>query len=124
MKMKNFFLSMMVASIALVSFTSCEDDDDSNEETPDFKSGAYVLNSGGWGENNSVLSYYDVDSTKIYGNIFEGANNKGMGDLAQDVIVYGSKVYVTMFGSNLIYVLDKDAKILSEIKPEIGRAHV
>lgn len=117
MKMKNFFLSMMVASIALVSFTSCEDDDDSNEETPDFKSGAYVLNSGGWGENNSVLSYYDVDSTKIYGNIFEGANNKGMGDLAQDVIVYGSKVYVTMFGSNLIYVLDKDAKILSEIKP-------
>lgn len=117
MKMKNFFLSMMVASIALVSFSSCEDDDDPIIETPDFKSGAYVLNSGGWGENNSTLSYYDVDSKTLTENIFSTANDKGLGDLAQDVIVYGSKVYVTVSGSNLVYVLDKEAKILSEIQP-------
>lgn len=79
--------------------------------------GIYILNSGKQGANNASLSFFDFDSKQTTYKVFQNENGKAVGEVAQDMLVYGSKMYVAVYGSNLIYVTDKTGKIVGEIKP-------
>lgn len=77
----------------------------------------FILNSGKKGSNNASLSLYNETTGGVTYKIFATANGKGLGDTGQSVVVYGSKVYVSVSTSEIIYVLNKSGKILGEIKP-------
>lgn len=103
--------------------TSCSDSDDNN--TPDqndtgFKiaqNGAYVLISGGKGNNAASLSYYNSDTQKVEHGVFKTANGSELGDTGEDMIIYGNKAYVGVYNSGVIYVVDKNTcKVLSTIQ--------
>jgi len=79
--------------------------------------GVYILNQGKGGGNNANLAFFDYQSQKMVYNVFEDHNGKKMGDTGQDMIVYGSKMYVAAYGSNIIYVLDKSGTIKAEMQP-------
>lgn len=123
MKMNKFYLNIFCAAIALLTFSSCSDDDD-NKDSGEWdgstgSKGAYILNSGNWGDNDAMLSYFDLKTGAVTTDLF-GKSNKGrlLGDVAQDVILYGSKLYLTVTESNIIYILDKEGKILADsIRP-------
>lgn len=120
MSLKKRVFGLLLLSFAIVSFSSCSDDDevvDQKWTLPKSEAGAYVLNSGQMGKNNSVLSFFDFETQNLTPNVFKLVNEKDLGDTAQDMLVYGSKMYVSMTGSSLVYVLDKNAKVLAEIKP-------
>lgn len=108
---------MLLFVATLVGFSSCSDDDNDDSKLPDVVefNGVYILNSGAYTNNNPSLVYYDFKSTTT-SNLFEIVNGIKLGDTAQDMIMYGSKTYVAMYGSGLIYVLDKNSKILATIK--------
>ncbi|PXV64073.1 hypothetical protein CLV62_11130 [Dysgonomonas alginatilytica] len=122
MKKKNLLWSMLLFGATLIGFSSCSDNDsDNNQDTSAVElPGAYILNSGKMGSNGSVLSYYGFKSAKI-SNQFEKANGIMVGDVGQDAIVYGSKTYVAVYNSGLIYVLDINGKIVSTIKSDATR---
>ena len=73
----------------------------------------YVLNSGDWKSNNSSLTRYGGSVTQF---CFESINGRGLGNTANDIIVYGSKMYIAVAGESTIEVADTDAKSIRQIK--------
>lgn len=101
------FLSLILVSLL---FVSCEKDSktDSNSET-DVTTGAtkvLVLNEGSWGSNNATISVLDPAHREITADWFSSVNGRGLGDVAQDMIAYGSKVYATVTFSNSLEIID------------------
>lgn len=72
--------------------------------------GFYLLCEGNMGSNKATLDYFDAREGKYARNIYAKANPdvpKEMGDVGNDVGIYGSKMYVVVNCSNKIDVLDK-----------------
>jgi YVTN family beta-propeller protein len=69
-------------------------------------SGAYVLNQGKFKGNNASTTYYNLTSSTITNDYFTVKNNRGLGDTGQDIIKYGSKIYVAVYNSSLIEVIN------------------
>ena len=79
---------------------------------PEFSSlqGLFVLNEGNMGSNKATLDYYSYASGRYTRNIFAFANPsvpKEMGDVGNDLGIYGSKLYAVINCSNKIDVMDK-----------------
>ena len=88
------------------------DDSDSTA----FVDKAWVLNEGTWSKNNAGVSFLDVKQGAIDNNCFKEQNGRGLGDVAQDLIVYGSKLYVTVWNSNTVEVINaKTGKSIKQI---------
>jgi len=71
--------------------------------------GMYVLNEGGYNQNNASLDYLDFTSGVYTLDVFTKANPtlvQGLGDVGNDMLVYGSKAYICINGSGLIEVID------------------
>lgn len=77
---------------------------------------AYVLNEGTWGSNNSSLSRVDLATGTINNNVFSAANGRGLGDVAQDIVVVGGKAYIAVSFSNTIEVLNLTDNKAEQIK--------
>ena len=72
--------------------------------------GFYLLCEGNMGWNKATLDYYDYASGEYVRNIFSYANPtvpKEMGDVGNDIGIYGSNLYCVINCSNKIDVLDK-----------------
>ena len=67
---------------------------------------AYVLNEGAWGGNDASISRLNLEDGTIEADWFAQSNGRGLGDLAQDMIHYGSHLYVTVYNSNTLEVID------------------
>lgn len=81
--------------------------------------GLYLLNEGNMNMNKASLDYLDLATGVYRRNIYNQANPeivKGLGDVGNDIGVYGSKVYVVVNLSNKIEVLNaKTGKKLGQI---------
>lgn len=112
--MKRKFL--MVACVALVfGVISCSKDDNPTPPAPEVTVGAYVLNSGKFDSNNSSLAYFNTATQEVTYNVFAAKNGKKLGDTGQDMVIYGSKMYISVYNSGVIFVTDRQAKIIKEI---------
>jgi Uncharacterized conserved protein len=81
--------------------------------------GFYVLNEGNMGSNKCTLDFFDYTKGTYYRNIYAEANPnviKELGDVGNDIKIYGSKLYIVVNVSNKIEVLDaKTAKRITSI---------
>lgn len=66
---------------------------------------AFVLNEGPQG-NNASLSHIDLANGTLENNWFFAHNGRRLGDVAQDLLVYGGKAYATVWGSGNLEVID------------------
>ncbi len=69
----------------------------------------YLLNEGNMGSNKATLDYYDYASAVYRRNIYAEANPnvpKELGDVGNDLQVYGSRLYAVINCSNKVEVLD------------------
>ena len=91
---------------------SCGENGDGNDDvTPNSSSSVgrvYILNEGVWGGNDAELSRYSPEEKTITNDYFSNKNGRGLGDVGNDIEVYGSKVYVVMNTSNTLEVIDKN----------------
>jgi hypothetical protein len=72
--------------------------------------GFYLLNEGNMGSNKATLDYFDYETGEYHRNIFAAANPdvpKEMGDVGNDLEIYGSKLYAVINCSNKVEVMDK-----------------
>jgi DNA-binding beta-propeller fold protein YncE len=89
--------------------------------TPEYTSirGFYLLNEGNMGSNKSTLDYYDYATGEYSRNIFAYANPsvpKELGDVGNDLKIYGGKMYAVINCSNKVEVMDAaTAKRLGQI---------
>ena len=97
--LKGSFYFLLIA----MGFTACEKDDPTpNPEPGETVSGVFILNQGGWGENNAGISYYDFETGEFRFDIATAT----LGDIGQDMIAYGSKLYVSVSESGRVTVFD------------------
>ncbi len=89
------------------------------ENTGDLK-GFYLLNEGNMGSNKASLDYFDFSTGVYHRNIYAEANPnvvKELGDVGNDIQIYGSKLYAVINVSNYIEVMDaKTAKHIGKIE--------
>ncbi|MBO4814203.1 MAG: YncE family protein [Muribaculaceae bacterium] len=108
---------ILIACLLLV-LTSCREEqvifipEEVEVTTPQFTSvqGFYLLNEGNMGSNKATLDYYNFRTGRYTRNIFAYANPsvaKEMGDVGNDMGIYGSKLYAVINCSNKIDVMDK-----------------
>ena len=81
--------------------------------------GFYLLNEGNMGSNKATLDYYDYRDTTYRRNIFAEANPtvpKELGDVGNDIQIYGSRLYAVINCSNKIEVMDaKTCKKIGQV---------
>jgi YVTN family beta-propeller protein len=65
-----------------------------------------VLNEGKYEANNAGLNFFDLTTKTSTDNYFLLKNNRGLGDTGQDMIRYGSKIYIAVYKSSIIEVID------------------
>lgn len=110
--MKHITRMLCIGLIAL-GFAACEKENGNDpvnptpDPTPEATINALVLNEGSWGANNaSITALYTLDGS-FESDWFDNANNgRPLGDVAQDMLKYGSKVYATVTFSNSLEVID------------------
>ncbi|KQC00996.1 hypothetical protein AQF98_10010 [Pedobacter sp. Hv1] len=61
--------------------------------------GIYMLCEGLWGQNNSAISYYDIATNKVEKDIYSRVNKAALGETANDLKAYGSKMYCVVSGT-------------------------
>lgn len=83
----------------------------------DAYSGLYILNGGNYEANNAALNFYNP-STGSLTDLYKVANGANLGESAQDMLIYGSKMYVAVTFSNRLAVLDRTGKLLKSIEPK------
>ena len=96
--------------LLLVGLVSCNDMQDvekvitlpENQKTGKM----LVLSEGLFNMNNSRLSYYNFETKELKTNYFKEKNKRGLGDTANDMIRYGSKIYIVVNVSSQVEVID------------------
>lgn len=87
--------------------------------------GFYLLNEGNMGSNMATIDYMDFKTGTYNRNIYATVNPtmvKELGDVGNDIKIYGNKLYAVINVSNFIEVMDvKTAKHLGTIPLENGR---
>lgn len=125
-------LCALIASALVALFvTSCRDDKEivSSEQIVVADTAAvysrdivgfYLLNEGNMGSNKATLDYFDYSSGIYSRNIYSSANPtmvQELGDVGNDIAIYGSKLYATINCSNFVEVMDATtAKHISTIE--------
>ena len=72
--------------------------------------GFYLLNEGNMGSNKATLDYFDFATGNYHRNIYGDANPnvpKELGDVGNDLAIYGSKLYAVINCSNKVEVMNK-----------------
>ena len=120
---KKIFNLIALCVAMVLSFTNCSKDDDPlptpEPEKPVVPSEfIYVLNSGNMGSNNTTLSMYNTKDKTVTKDVFLAQNERHLGDTGQDIVVYGSKMYIAVSGESTIEVTDLNAKSIKQIRAE------
>lgn len=91
-------------------------------ETPDsLLNGIMVLNEGLFQQNNSSISWIDLNSGSVTADLFMDANGRLLGDTGNDMKIYGGKIYVVINNSNTVEILNKkNGRSIKQISMMIG----
>jgi len=127
MKKINYMKYLLLGCIIL-SYSACRKDakpipeQDKSLLPPDptaVVKGFYLLNEGNMNMNKASLDYLDYTTGQYRRNIYNQTNpdvTKGLGDVGNDIGIYGSKVYVVVNVSNKVEILNaKTGKRISLI---------
>src|SRR5574344_1191157 len=113
MKSKNYLL-FALAALSILVVSSCNKENPTPE--PKITVGAFILNSVNYGSNDANLAFYDAQNKSVTYDVFKNINSgKKLGDTAQDMVIFGSKMYISVYNSQIIFVLDKNGKYIDEI---------
>lgn len=111
-------MAVCLIAALLLSLTACREDelvipteyDIIGDENPGSAiRGLYLVNEGNMGSNKCSLDYYDY-RTGLYARNFYSERNpnviKELGDVGNDIGIYGSKLYVVVNCSHKVEVMD------------------
>ncbi len=117
---------LLTLMAVMIGTASCSDDPKNPQEPTidpvETLNGIYVVNNGVQSTSQpGSLTFYDYITGTATQNVFSNKNGISLGDTAEDVLLYGSKLYVTVTESNLIWVINPNTmEKIASIVPEAG----
>lgn len=94
----------------LLMLSSCDDMQDIERPDPDEiipePTQLFILSEGLFNLNNSSLALYNLENQELTTDVFLSENKRGLGDTANDMALYGSKLYIVVNVSSQIEVVD------------------
>lgn len=119
----------------MVLMSSCRDDEyvDFSEEEPvgsggvshSHYDGLYLLNEGNMGSNHCTLDFLDFRTATYHRNIYGQRNPtvvKELGDVGNDMQIYGSRLWIVVNGSNKVEVCEAaTARRIGQVDVPNGR---
>lgn len=128
MNTKTRTLLSLFSLLLVLGFTACRGEDEIIPSTStqvglpeDLKDvgGFYLLNEGNMGNNKATLDFYSYATGVYRKNIFPEMNpkiTKELGDVGNDLKLYGTRLWAVINNSNLVEVMDaRTAKHISAI---------
>jgi hypothetical protein len=104
--MKKLPFYFLVLSLFLI--TSCNKDDDNNQDNDLYTNGVFVVNEGQFNEGNSTISFYNPITNTTVADIFAEVNNRPLGDIAQSITIHNNKAYIVVNNSGKIEVVNAE----------------
>lgn len=119
--MKKFAYLLLTAFLS-INLTACHDDDNKGDGKST-ATGFYTINGGNKsGKIPASLTAYDYESgvsTPALQDAFYNVNGIELGDGAQQAVICDGKMFIMMYSSNLIWVVEPETlKIIGSIRPE------
>ena len=102
--------------LSLAIFQACKKDNDEPSKEKE-TIGVYVLFEGSWGQNNSGIAWYNMKTGQSDPNYFKTVNGYDLGEGAQDLEQYGSKMYCVVSGTQ-----GEKKSFLEVINPLTGKS--
>ena len=113
---------LLSALLLCAALWSC--DNTSNDTPIPMAGGTYILNSGNWGDNDANIAIYNPSDKTLAANAFYAANGQKLGDVGQDIQVYGNDVFIAVNASQTIFVTDDELKIKKQVNAEAEGARL
>ncbi len=119
------FLKLLVMMLAVpFVFAACDNDDDPvpvptpeptpipdpepDYSVPEDKQGLYIFSSGNEGSGiNGSVNFVNFSKQNNHAKVFETVNGRSLGSTVQNATIWHNKMYIAVFGSNTIEVVDK-----------------
>ena len=115
--MNGKFKILLFAVLGIFFFASCSNDDDNGGggSSSSNSGSCYIVNQGNWNGNDASLQVYDfttgyASSPECGSDVFSVANKELLGDIAQDLLWVGNRLFVTVSVSQKLEVLDESGK--------------
>lgn len=120
---RKFLFHSFIALLVVTVMTACEDKGKNEPSLPDAdkpttSSGFFVLNQGNYYAGiEGSLNFIEYDATDALENVFQTVNKRSLGATPQCGVAYGSKVYLGIYESSTIEIIDRTTfKSLKQIK--------
>lgn len=104
---------LLMGCVLPLFYASCDDMEDkpvtSTVEGQITETGTaeiYILSEGLFNLNNSSLTRYSFRTHQLKTNYFSTINKRGLGDTANDIALYGNKLYIVLNVSSTLEVVD------------------
>ena len=112
--MKKVFRSAMCACLAGLVLASCESENGGHEIVPTMSNpDVFILCEGVYQANNADISAYRTDSMRCVGDYYLAQNGRYLGDTGQDILYHNGYLYVSVYGSSYVAMLDLEGKELT-----------
>ena len=109
MNSTRLIISMVVAIMLSVAFTSCMKwEYGTMEEFRVSESGRFICNEGNFQYGNASLTYYDPETGDVQNEVFYRANAMKLGDVAQSMVIRNGVGWVVVNNSHVIFAIDID----------------
>jgi len=103
-KLNQFYLALL--GMALFTLGACTDTDDTDIiPTPIVENAGYFILSEGANAQNSTLGFYNVTDGSYDNNAYTDLGSGG-----NDLITYGTKLYISVTDANKVVILDSETK--------------
>lgn len=69
--------------------------------------GAFVINQGNMGVVDGSVDAINFTDGTYASSVFAAANGQSLGDTPQDGVAYGSRLYIAVYGSDVVWAVDR-----------------
>ena len=127
-QLSQYFVGLSL--LAIVFLSACNNDNEGPRPNPDENipgeevQGTYIFNEGSFGAGDASLSFYNAEDGQVSHQVYSQKNpDYSLGDGANDMQQYGSKLYFTMTESNQVVVAaSADVEHLAAIQVDQPRS--
>ena len=112
--MKKVYRSALCACLAGFVLASCEPEKGGYMPEPTVSNpDVFILCEGLYQANNADISAYRTDSMSCMGEYYLAQNGRYLGDTGQDILYHKDYLYVAVYGSSYVAMLDLKGKELT-----------